>query len=129
MNENFTLIFSQSEEQDIVRSCMDLFTKWMLKKTTFSIEYYCKNPWDYSTMLISDKLINEESIEIMNGTLGQWMDDHYRENSGYHLNCGFFYNSFYEYVSDRINTNLLSAIAEDEWEDLIENDDDFTFLY
>jgi hypothetical protein len=76
-----------------------------------------------------NKLTEEESREIMSETLGEWMRSQYSGNStaSYVSGCGLFHDNYQDVIEDHVQESISegfrSQVSEEEWLDLIENDD------
>jgi hypothetical protein len=124
-----SLSFPKTEAQRLARWSMELFTEWLLDGETFEVDHSFDPPGDHSGTLIRRKLTEEERSEIMSDTLGEWMRTQYSGTSSasYVSGCGLFHENYQQviedYVQESIGEVLRSQVSEEEWWDLIEEDD------
>jgi hypothetical protein len=130
---NFSLSFPATEAQRLARWSMELFTEWLLDGKTFDVDHSFDPPWDHSGILFCRNLTEEERGEILSKTLGEWMRSQYSGNStaSYVSGCGLFHDDYQkvieDHVQDRITDVLKSQVSDEEWWELIDNDDFFLF--
>jgi hypothetical protein len=123
------LSFPKTEVQCLARWSMELFTEWLLDGETFEVDHSFDPPGERSGMLICRNLTDEERREIMNETLGEWMRSQYSgaSTASYVSGCGLFYDDYEKVIEDHVQESISevfrSQVSEDEWWDLIENDD------
>jgi hypothetical protein len=133
LTSNFSLSFPTTEAQSLARWSMELFTEWLLDGKTFDVDHSFDPPGDHSGILSCRKLTEEERREIMSKTLLEWMRNQYSGNStaSYVSGCGLFHDDYQkvieDYVLERITDVLKSQVSDEEWWELIENDD-FVFF-
>jgi hypothetical protein len=130
---NFSLSFPTTEAQRLARWSMELFTEWLLDGKTFDVDHSFDPPGDHSGILFRRNLTEEERREIMSKTLGEWMRSQYSGNStaSYVSGCGLFHDDYQKVIEDhvqnRITDVLKSQVSDEEWWELIENDDFFLY--
>jgi len=129
LTSNFNLSFPTTEAQLLARWSMELFTEWLLDGKTYDVDHSFDPPGDHSGMLICRELTEEERREVMSKTLGEWMRSQYSGNStaSYVSGCGLFHDDYQkvveDYVQDHITDVLKSQVSDEEWWELVENDD------
>src|SRR5262245_34716389 len=129
VTSNFSLSFPITETQRLALWSMELFTEWLLDGKTFDVDHSFDPPGDHSGMLICRMLTGEERREVMSKTLGEWMRSQYSGNStaSFVSGCGMFHDDYQkvieDYVQDRITDVFKSQVSDEEWWELIENDD------
>ena len=123
------LSFPKTEVRRLARWSMELFTEWLLDGRTFEVDHGFDPPWDHSGMLKCRRLTEDERKEILSWTLGEWMRNQYSGNStaSYEPGCGLFHDDYQNVIEDHVQESisdvLRSQVSEEEWWDLIENDD------
>jgi hypothetical protein len=129
MAGNRSLSFPKTEAQRLARWSMELFTEWLLEGETFEVDHSFDPPGEHSGRLICRKLTEEERRVIMSETLGEWMCSQYSGTStaSYVSGCGLFHDNYQKVIEDHLQESiseiLRSQVSEEEWWDLIENDD------
>jgi hypothetical protein len=129
MTGDRSLIFPKTEVQRLARWSMELFTEWLLDGETFEVNHGFDPSWDHSGMLIRRELTEEERREIMSGTLGEWMRSQYSGTStaSYVSGSGLFHDTYQNVIEDHVRESISevfrSQVSEEEWWDIIENDD------
>jgi len=124
-----SLSFPKTEVQRLARWSMELFTEWFLDGETFEVDHSFDPPGDHSGRLVCRKLTEEERREIMSGTLGEWMRCQYSgaSTASFVSGCGLFHDDYQKVVEDHVQESISevirSQVSEEEWWDLMEDDD------